>query len=79
MMHWAHRTPTAWAIRQIRAHEPLFNAFDLVLRKGAALRGSLPSRSRREPAHLQPPAADEPAADEPAAERQPSDGVMTPP
>jgi CelD/BcsL family acetyltransferase involved in cellulose biosynthesis len=74
MMHWAHRTPTAWAIRQIRAHEPLFNAFDLVLRKGAALRGSLPSRSRREPAHLQPP-----SADEPAAERQPSDGVMTPP
>jgi hypothetical protein len=45
-----------------------------VLRKGAALRGSLPSRSRREPAHLQPP-----SADEPAAEREPSDGVMTPP
>jgi CelD/BcsL family acetyltransferase involved in cellulose biosynthesis len=44
-VQWARSTPTAWAIRKIRTHEPLFNAFDLVLKKGAAFRGALRQRS----------------------------------
>src|SRR6201996_3521658 len=46
-VQWARNTPTAWAIREIRAHEPLFNAFDLVLKKGAAARRTLTSRRLR--------------------------------
>jgi hypothetical protein len=48
-MQWASRTPTAWAIREIRSHESLFNAFDRVLKQGAALRGALarPGRQQR--------------------------------
>jgi CelD/BcsL family acetyltransferase involved in cellulose biosynthesis len=72
-IHWARRTPTAWAIRQIRAHEPLFNAFDLVLKKGAAVRGSLISRSASP--SLAP--IERSRADEPTAKPQPSGGVMT--
>jgi hypothetical protein len=61
-------TPTAWAIRQVRAHEPLFNACDRVLKKGAAVRGSLVSGpSGPASASLAPPAAD----------REPADGAMT--
>ncbi len=55
--HWARSIPTAWAIREIRAHESLFNAFDLVLKKGAALRGALMSGSQREAAQVQRPPA----------------------
>jgi CelD/BcsL family acetyltransferase involved in cellulose biosynthesis len=47
-VQWARSTPTAWAIREIRAHEPVFNAFDRALKQGAALRGTLMSRARRE-------------------------------
>jgi CelD/BcsL family acetyltransferase involved in cellulose biosynthesis len=66
--HWVRSTPTAWAIRQIRAHEPLFNACDRVLKKGAAVRGSLVSGpSDPTSASLAPPAAD----------REPADGAMT--
>ena len=39
--HRAYRSPQAWAIRQIRAHPPLFNAADAVLRRGAQVRNSL--------------------------------------
>jgi CelD/BcsL family acetyltransferase involved in cellulose biosynthesis len=39
--HRAYRSPSAWAIRQIRAHPPLFNAADAVLRRGAQARNSL--------------------------------------
>jgi CelD/BcsL family acetyltransferase involved in cellulose biosynthesis len=55
--HWARSTPTAWAIRQIRAHESVFNAFDAVLKKGAAVRGTLLSRSQREAAGAERPPA----------------------
>jgi len=43
--HWARQAPQAWAIRQIRAHPPLFRAADAVLRRGAHLRGQLTSRA----------------------------------
>jgi CelD/BcsL family acetyltransferase involved in cellulose biosynthesis len=68
--HWVRSTPTAWAIRQIRAHEPLFNACDRALRKGAAVRGSLvPRPSGLASGPLAPPT--------PAGDREPADGVMT--
>ena len=70
--HWARSTPTAWAIREIRAHESLFNAFDAVLKKGAALRGALMPRSRRGPAQVNQPSSGDRAAD-----REPSNEVMT--
>ena len=44
---WARSVPTAWAIREIRNHESWFNAFDLVLKKGAAARRTLTSRRLR--------------------------------
>ncbi|HEY2281209.1 MAG TPA: GNAT family N-acetyltransferase [Streptosporangiaceae bacterium] len=43
-VHWARSTPTAWAIRQVRAHESLFHAVDLVLKKGADLRSRAAAR-----------------------------------
>ena len=43
-VHWARSTPTAWAIRQVRAHESLFHAADLVLKKGADLRSRAAAR-----------------------------------
>ncbi len=70
-VHWARRTPTAWAIRQIRAHESLFNTFDTVLKKGAAVRGSLVSRVGH-PAEPSPAPLPSHAPAEQAA-----DGVMT--
>jgi CelD/BcsL family acetyltransferase involved in cellulose biosynthesis len=73
-LHWMRRTPTAWAIRQVRANETLFNAFDRALKKGGAVRGSLLARLGRPEASVQPALAAEPAAD-----RQPSDGMMTRP
>lgn len=36
--HLARKSPQAWAIRQIRAHPPLFRAADTVLRRGAQVR-----------------------------------------
>jgi len=71
-LHWARRTPTAWAIRQIRSNESLFNAFDKVLKKGAAVRGSLTSRVSPPEARVQLPPATADAADE-----QPADDVMS--
>jgi CelD/BcsL family acetyltransferase involved in cellulose biosynthesis len=71
-LHWARRTPTAWAIRQIRANESLFNAFDTVLKKGAAVRGSLNSRGGRPEAQVRLPAPGAPSADD-----QPADDVMS--
>ena len=76
-LHWARRTPTAWAIRQIRANESLFNAFDTVLKKGAALRGSLVSRAGHPSAPVQAPALSEQPARQQPAGQQPADGVMT--
>ena len=46
-VHWARSTPTAWAIRQVRAHESLFHAADLVLKKGADLRSRAAAQDRR--------------------------------
>ena len=43
--HWARKAPQAWLIRQIRAHPPLFHAADALLRRGAQVRNSLPSRT----------------------------------
>ena len=43
--HWARRAPQAWLIRQIRAHPSLFHAADALLRRGAQVRNSLPSRT----------------------------------
>ena len=43
--HWARKAPQAWVIRQIRAHPPLFHAADALLRRGAQVRNSLPSRT----------------------------------
>jgi CelD/BcsL family acetyltransferase involved in cellulose biosynthesis len=73
-LHWVRRTPTAWAIRQVRSNETLFNAFDRALKKGGAVRGSLLSRLSRPEASVQPGLAAEPSAD-----CQPSNGVMTRP
>ena len=42
--HWARRVPQAWAIRQIRAHPPLFEAADVLLRRAAHVRKSLVTR-----------------------------------
>jgi CelD/BcsL family acetyltransferase involved in cellulose biosynthesis len=67
--HWTRSTPTAWAIRQIRAHESVFNGFDLVLRKGAALRSALTPRSQPDQTPVQP-------ADR---SHDPAVTVMTPP
>jgi CelD/BcsL family acetyltransferase involved in cellulose biosynthesis len=39
------QAPQAWAIRQIRAHPPLFRAADAVLRRCAQVRGQLTSRA----------------------------------
>ena len=60
--HWARSTPTAWAIRQVRAHESLFNGFDLMLRKGAAARSALSARSPQAAGPVQRPAAGAAAA-----------------
>jgi CelD/BcsL family acetyltransferase involved in cellulose biosynthesis len=43
--HWARQAPQAWAIRQIRAHPPLFRTADAALRRGARVRGLLTSRA----------------------------------
>jgi CelD/BcsL family acetyltransferase involved in cellulose biosynthesis len=51
--HWSRSIPTAWAIRQIRAHESLYKASDAVLRKGAALGSALSSRSQPEDVQVQ--------------------------
>jgi CelD/BcsL family acetyltransferase involved in cellulose biosynthesis len=39
--HWARGASTAWAIRQIRSHPPLFSAFDSVFRRYGEMRSSL--------------------------------------
>lgn len=39
--HWARGASTAWAIRQIRSHPPLFNACDTVFRRYGEIRSSL--------------------------------------
>jgi CelD/BcsL family acetyltransferase involved in cellulose biosynthesis len=42
--HWARRAPQAWVIRQIRAHPPLFQATDALLRRAAHVRSLLVTR-----------------------------------
>jgi CelD/BcsL family acetyltransferase involved in cellulose biosynthesis len=43
--HWARRVPQAWVIRQIRAHPPLFQAADSLLKRAAHVRNSLVTRA----------------------------------
>jgi CelD/BcsL family acetyltransferase involved in cellulose biosynthesis len=45
--HWARKSPQAWAIRQIRAHPPLFRAADTVLRCGAQVRRHVTAQAER--------------------------------
>jgi CelD/BcsL family acetyltransferase involved in cellulose biosynthesis len=44
-VHYAHSVPTAWAIRQIRGHRPLFNASDALLRRYGRIQKALRPRS----------------------------------
>ena len=46
--HRARKSPQAWAIRQIRAHPPLFRAADTVLRYGAQVRLHATAHARGE-------------------------------
>ncbi len=71
--HWSRSSSTAWAIRQIRAHESLYKTSDLVLRKGAALGGALLPRPQREEAPVQPV----PAAPATASEHRPDVSCRT--
>jgi CelD/BcsL family acetyltransferase involved in cellulose biosynthesis len=50
-VNYAHSAPTAWAIRQIRRHPPLFSAADALLRHYGQIQKSL------RPVRPQPPAA----------------------
>jgi hypothetical protein len=45
-VHYAHSVPTAWAIRQIRDHRPLYNASDALLRRYGRIQKSLRPRHR---------------------------------
>jgi CelD/BcsL family acetyltransferase involved in cellulose biosynthesis len=40
--NWARGVSAAWAIRQIRGHPPLFNAFDRLFRRYGQIRSALP-------------------------------------
>ena len=40
--NWARNVSAAWAIRQIRGHPPLFNAFDHLFRRYGQIRSALP-------------------------------------
>lgn len=40
--NWARGVSAAWAIRQIRGHPPLFNAFDHLFRRYGQIRSALP-------------------------------------
>jgi CelD/BcsL family acetyltransferase involved in cellulose biosynthesis len=66
-VNYAHSAPTAWAIRQIRRHPPLFKAADALLRQYGQIQSAL---------RPLPPAAGVPA--EPAAaEREPAEQVRS--
>ena len=43
-VHYARNVPTAWAIRQIRHHRPLFNASDALLRRYGQIQKALRPR-----------------------------------
>jgi hypothetical protein len=45
-VHYAQSVPTAWAIRQIRAHRSLFNASDALLRRYGRIQKALRPRPR---------------------------------